>query len=391
MYAEMLARGHDPYLHWNKADQIMQNALRDLVPEGLREHVLAQSAAFLWAAKQASTPVSTYEFEPIGTEEEEEQKDEAYTEEIRQREHEYTSQTLSQPILRGSEQMQSSALGHPKEEAHGGKRKRREEHGMEPAGHGNTPATGTEQAGYIAKYLPVNFPDKFTIKERYVNVYDMRSITTMASVATPAVIGWRMNSCFAPEAYASANALSAYGHRPNQRANWATQYGYYRVESVSYKLTCVNSSASAVATTQNPPGTFNGNQSISDAVLTLMETQTASDMTNTSQISMWEQKDAQNVVLLSRLAGHDKATHVYKGVVNPEDYDIDPLTTAADETWTAVGANPATVKNMYLAVQPLNPTNTVALLPEVGVLVYAEFYFTVQYAGYVPGLRQVTS
>lgn len=275
------------------------------------------------------------------------------------------------------------------DEAHGEKRKRGEEHHMEPHGHGNTPATGTLQANYIEKYVPVNFPDKIVLKHKYINRYVLRSTALTGVTAAPATVAWRTNSIFAPDLTASSpNVTNFAAHQPNQRDNWAAQYGYYRVESLDYKITILNTSVQTQLLTS--PSGFVGAQSTGDGLVSLIKTQTATDYTTPGAEAEWEQKTVQLAVLPARLGGGSNMV-CFHGTVNPEDFDMDPLSTAADETWTQQGNNPATIKNMAIQLCPFNPTSTIALLPEVGAMMMIEFVYTVQHAGYLPGLRQVLS
>lgn len=277
-------------------------------------------------------------------------------------------------------------------EAHAQKRKLNEEHGMESVEHGNTPATGTGQAHYIEKYVPVNFPDKFTVKEKWCDAYVLRTTGVAASTPSSGYIIWNINSINPYSSSSDSKNINAFAtHRFNQYNNWSAQYGYYRVENFEYKITCSNmENAQFIETSTPSPGAFVGATAQSDVILTLMPTQTDSDL-STIQNQLWEQKEAHNVYLQGRSPGSQKTLHTFHGNLCSEDYDIDPLTTAADETWTAVGSNPSTVKRLTLTATVASPYNTAALLPEAGVLVFVEFYVTVQYAGYKPTLRQAIS
>lgn len=265
--------------------------------------------------------------------------------------------------------------------------------GTEPEGHGNAPATGTHIGGFVEKYVPVNFPDKFTVKERYCDSWVMRSTANAASNPSRAYIIWNTNNCFLP-LNASLFAKQNLTHRPNQRANWAAQFGYYRVVDFTYKITVTNISAgTGFIETASPPGTFVNPVYVNDCIMTLQKVQIATDVNSSTveQESQWEQKTSHNEYLQSRSPGSLKTIHVFTGDVKSEDFDMDPVTTAADETWTAVGISPNTTKLLGLSCNIVSPYNTAALLAEVGVQVFAEFTYTVQYAGYLPGLRQVTS
>lgn len=283
------------------------------------------------------------------------------------------------------------AAYHNSHHAYPQSKKRKEEHGMEPHGHGNTPATGTEQAGYIPRYVPVNFPDKFTIKEKFCELYEFRSAAQSGGVPTQAWALWNTNSTFAVlNTSTNVGTNLATGHsQPNQRDNWTAQYGYYRVESMDYRIHCTALEAQTFTETA-APGPYAYATAVSDGILTLMPTQTASDVTNSGMEALWEQKQSQNHYIQGRSGGTSNH-HVFHGTINPEDYDIDPITTAGDETWTAIGTSPTQPRLLGLSLTVGNIHNTISLLPECAVNVFVEFTFTVQYAGYKTNLRQASS
>lgn len=272
------------------------------------------------------------------------------------------------------------------------KRQRKEEAGMEPKGHGNAPATGTHLAGYVEKYVPRNFPDKFVLKQRWVGSFVVRNAPTAGTPAPVQYILFNTNSI--RQMYGATSGVlcdRASTTRPNQYTNWSAQFGYYRVTEFDYKLTCTNLCNAFQIQTASPPGAFTTSVASSDALLTLMKTQAATDFSQCQQEELWEQKLAHNVVLTQRAGGTTASQHVFSGTVCPEDYDIDPVTTAGDETWTVVTANPTQARYIGLSVQPLTSYSTAGLLPEVGVSVFAELQVTVQYGGYLPALRQAIS
>lgn len=285
----------------------------------------------------------------------------------------------------GAEPSQSNSPAEPEDMS---KRKATEEHGMEPHGHGNNPAAGTLQANYIQKYVPRNFPDKQTVDLRFCNAYTMRTAATAGALSTAAYLTWRTNSMNGLE-FATSGAVFnnlATSH-PNQFTGvWKTLYGYYRVEQFKFKIHVSNIANSQFTETAAPA--FTGNGAMSDAIVTLLPTQTSTDLSAVSQQAAWEQKESHNIYLQSRSPGSLKSYHCFAGVINPEDYDIDPITTGQDETWTAVASNPTLSKLIGLSVCPAAQYTTTALLPEVILNVFVEFDITVQFAGYLPALRQ---
>jgi hypothetical protein len=274
----------------------------------------------------------------------------------------------------------------------GDKRKRHEEHGMEPTGHGNTPATGTERQAYIERYLPVNFPDKFTIKSRWSNSYTIRNAATSNTAATYSGIVWNTNDPHDMESTVSG-AISGTFHpltltKPNQfNGTWSAIWTYYRVESLDYKIH-VSNIGMGTGQTQTAAPAFTGPGACNDAIVTLLKTQNATDIIDTQQNATWQQKQAHNVYLQSRTPGALKTYHCFEGSINPEDYDIDPMQTAQDETWTAVGSNPVPDRYLALAVYPASQYTTASLLPEAIVQVFCDFTVTIQLAGYNASTRQ---
>lgn len=385
LYGILQSEGVNPYVQWNRADVWMVRELHKHVPQNIREHILKTVANGIWSFKKALAPHYEHNIYSEGSE----------TEDIEEVWIPHKGASLSDlPSTSSMEDPGGFTMGHESRNVRGEgriqKRKKREEHGMEPVGYGNTPATGTEQHGYVEKYVPYNFPNHITLKLRYCNAYYMRSAATVGTAATPAYFAIRTNSVFAPESGLTAGTLVGYTHQPNQRDNWAAQYGYYRVENMEYKFTCKNTANNNTLTTANPPGAFIGNQAIQDAVVTIGKTMTSTDYTGTQQVAMWEQKSSANHVIPGAVTS-SYAFRIFEGSINPEDFDLDISTTAADETWTAVASNPSINRYLFFCIQPLNPTTTVALLPEVGMNVFMELVFTVQFAGYLPGLRQTPS
>lgn len=262
-------------------------------------------------------------------------------------------------------------------------RKGHEQATEEPAGHGNTPATGLKQKGYLPRYVPVNFPDKFVVKERYCNTYMVRSAATNAVAAQSGYIIWKTNSNFAVD-NSSSGALAYGNHQPNQRDNWAAQYDYYRVEELHYKIHCINTAAASAT-----PTGYTSGINYNDAIVTLLKTTNTGDFKDGP--NKWEQKIAHNVVLTSSNGGKINAQHTFEGTIYPEDYDIDVAITAGDETWTAVGSSPAISRYFGISVEPLNPNTVTGALPEVSLNVFIEFMYIVQYAQYKPALREAAS
>lgn len=381
-YQRMLDEGYDPYHNWNYYDQEFLEGLERVIPGGLRESTLQRicNGVFRfkrWVAEHDqellehehwSVASSEYSEQDSSEEEEEEQA---------------WDEGMNEINMEGDAENRAGGNS----AVPGQTRKRR---AVEPHGHGNTPATGTELAGFIPKYVPVNFPDKLTVKLKYADSYVFRSAATAGTKAVPFYATWRTNSIFQVEA-GSSGALSFGAHQPNQRDNWAAQYGYYRVTNLQYSIKCQNLMNNAFVETANPPGAFTGQVNVSDAIVTLAKTQTFSDIQSTAASAKWEQKISDNILLGARAGGSVTSYHHYHGHVKPEDYDMDPNTTAADETWTAVGVSPSQNRWLILSGEPAVPFTTAALLPEIGVLAFIEFEFTVQFAGYIPALRQTQS
>ena len=357
-YQALLDQGEDPYTHWNDADEDFMHGLRQLQHRtgGLRETVTGLGAMGTFKLKKLFTTLS--------------------------------GRSLSN--LQGQEQMMRT--GHKREHGELHHNPDAEAKGMEPEGHGNAPATGTHIAGYVEKYVPVNFPDKITLKQRWTNNIIMRCAATAGATAADCHFVLATNDIHAPMSVTSNiyNPLGA-GHGPNQRTNWISQYGYYRVTQFDYRITVTNISGTTFTQTANPPGAFTNPVQSCDGVFTLMKTQNSGDFLNILTDNLWEQKLAHNVVLQARSPGATKTMHIFHGTITPEEFDIDPVATAGDETWTSVGSSPATIKLIGGAITPLLPYTTTALLPEVGVAVFFDCTYTVQYAGYKTSLRQVAS
>ena len=131
--------------------------------------------------------------------------------------------------------MQVSAEGNARAEGGAGKRKRKEEHGMEPSGHGNTPATGTEQAGYIQRYVPCNFPDKMTLKAKKIQTGVLYGSGGAAN-PTWSYLAINTNSIktFLKNSFGFTSTQGS-ATQPNQVTQWTGVWGYYRVQQMEYK------------------------------------------------------------------------------------------------------------------------------------------------------------
>lgn len=268
------------------------------------------------------------------------------------------------------------------------RKKAHEEAGMEPKGEGNTPATGTKQMGYIAKYVPRNFPDKIVIGHRYCSTYDLRSIQQAATVPTKSYVVFNTNSTNNVQNTLVSGAVNPTNgaHQPNQRDNWSAQFGYYRVEEFRIKISASNVSSF----TSNEPGITNTIY-VTDGILSFQKTQQITDVSTGLQENLWEQKQVHNEYIQGRSAGAQKTYIEYSTTISPEDYDMDPVTTAGDETWTAYGSDPTQPRLFAISLFPAFPSNTVAELPEVAVILFVEIELIVQWAGYKPALRQAAS
>ena len=384
-YQNILDHGGNPYTHWNEADATFLFKLKRIVPDSLREGLVRTAANIVFSVKEQLAPtIAEYGSEnEWGSDEE-------------------TKQDINMESFSNSPSEDTMATGDPgvaqmmrmhHEEYRGSKRKKQEEHGMEPSGHGNTPAGGTSQAHYIEKYVPVGFPTKLVLKLKYTDQVQMRSIGVAGATPNTSFVIYNTNS-LTPLKSTSTNALSVNsgGHHLNQSANWIAQYNYYRIENCEYKITCYATANAAVSTTQNPPGTFVSAQQIDDCVVTLGKTMQLTDYNSTSPQAVWEQKSSNNQTLGSVLGGK-KNSCVFEGTVNAEDYDVDVSTTAQDETWTVTTgyASPSVGRYMALVLAPLCPNNTAGQLPEVGLNVFVEMTYTVCFAGYKTSLRQAVS
>lgn len=369
-YQEILDAGGDPYTHWNYADDDFMYGLQQVqrYHGGIREAIAALGGMSTFKLKRLFSALS-------------------------QREEIDRPSLSNLPKQEEEDMMTSRAEGSPRMEGAGAKRKRTEEHCTEPHGHGNTPATGTEQAGYVQKYVPCNFPDKLTVKLKYCNNFAVRCQTTAGSANSAlAIVMFRTNTMNGVlHTGVSTGTLQGLNHHPNQFNVWSTLYGYYRVEQFEYRIHCVNTGQATFTETANPPGAATNAQAMCDALVTVMPTQNTSDFSSvTSNMALFEQKQAHTVVIPGRVGGAHPE-HVFRGVINPEDYDVDPITTAQDETWTAIANIPAVGKYLGVGIAPLSPYNTTSLLPEVCMQVFVEFFITVQFAGYLAANRQATN
>lgn len=381
-YQRILDHGGDPYTNWNPADEAFLKGLASNVPEGIREKIVAYAADKIFKFKRymLAPPMSDIESD--------EEAESLYTGQV-----ELIDESDEEETKEDTPMMQVvSAEGNTRAEGATGKRKKREEHGMEPSGHGNTPATGTEQAGYIQKYVPCNYPDKLTLKSKMIQTGVLYG-NGGATNPTWSYIAINTNSMktFLKNSF---GYISTQGNitQPNQFTQWNGIYGYYRVQQMEYRITFENVASTLTVT----PTTTTLAQYGNSAIVGTLPTQTQSDLTspsaatNVGYLKAWEQKQAKIHYLPGHNVGSSGTITHMSGCISPEDYDIDPLTTAADETWTAIGSDPATPRLLGVFASAAVPWNTgnadKTNLHAVQVLI--ECIYTYQLAGYYPSLRQ---
>lgn len=200
---------------------------------------------------------------------------------------------------------------------------------------------GAEQVG---QGLPVTVPK--SIPHGFNNTY-----TVMLSYADSRVIPismaggfdtrtWSVGSIFDPD-------VTATGHQPLLRDLWASQYDYYAVLAMRYKMSFYNCSGND-AITYTAVGT--SAQKIGGVAITFLPTTNTTDITNAGSGIIFpaaEMKNSQTHILFP------EQSLVVEGELTPGDFLVDAKDSDNDNTWTAVGSNPGVQRYLGVIINSL--------------------------------------
>lgn len=221
--------------------------------------------------------------------------------------------------------------------------------GMADSDMGESRTTGTQTsaqkgATQVGQGLQVTVPRN--IPHGYNNTYTVRLTysdcvnVTFSGSGGSASRYFSLNSIYDPDA-------SGGGHQPLMRDLWASQYDYYAVLSTTYHIEAYNCAYDSIGWTT--VGT--NNQKVSGCIATLIPTTHTSDITNAASglpFPAVEQKHAQSQAIWPEMAV------VWDGTLTPGDFIVDAKDSDNDNTWTAVGSNPAVPRYLGIAFNSCN-------------------------------------
>ena len=193
------------------------------------------------------------------------------------------------------------------------------------------------------------------------------------------VQSYMMNTIYDPD-------VTGTGHQPILRDLWASQYDYYAVLACDYEVEFYNCSREPVTYT----GVGTNAQLVGGVTVTMLPTTNNTDVTtagNGYQYPSGEMKNGQTKPLWP-----DRSI-TFSGTLTPGDFIVDAKDQDTDNTWTAVGSNPAVPR--YLGFVLNSITNSA--IPGVNETPYAlieavvTLHYTVQFTQLNQTLRAATS
>ena len=188
------------------------------------------------------------------------------------------------------------------------------------------------------------------------------------------------------------NATSIYdpdftgvGHQPFFRDMWVSQYDYYSVIKCDYEFTFYNACSDTV--TYTAVGT--SGQRLGAVLVSLKPTTRIGDINATGNYvyPIAETKGVRNEVL------PPEGTMKITGTLTPGDFLVDAKDSDLDETWTAVGSNPAVTRYIGYNISSLLQSSLTGQNEQAfsAIQVFVKLDYTVQFTQVNPSLRQVPS
>ena len=242
--------------------------------------------------------------------------------------------------------------------------------------------SGPEQVGNgldvtVPRNVPHLYNNNYTVKLTYADNFK-HDIAINGSASTAQV--FRMNSIFDPD-------VTGTGHQPVMRDLWASQYDYYTVIQADYKLRFYNASFdsityTAVGTSAQRPSCVN--------VTHVLGTTNSADITTPANGFIYPQAEMKNTVTeLLTPEGYIE----FKGSLTPGDFVVDAKDADSDNTWVAVGSNPAVPRFFGYILSPAYWTTftgqSETLMACIQVQVIIDY--TVQFTQMNQSLRSISS
>lgn len=241
---------------------------------------------------------------------------------------------------------------------------------------------GAEQVGQglevsIPKNVPHLFNNNYTVKLTYADNF-FHNLAQNGTASASQV--FRMNSIFDPD-------FTGTGHQPILRDLWASQYDYYTVLQCDYSIRLYNGHAEAVTFTS--VGT-NAQKVGCVNVVHFLGSTNSSDMSAAANGMIYPAAEMKNTTT-SFLIPDDYLE--LKGSLTQGDFIVDAKDADSDNTWVAVGSNPAIPRFFGYVISPavwvaLGGVNEA---PYSTIQVQVVIDYTVQFTQMNQSLRSVSS
>lgn len=239
---------------------------------------------------------------------------------------------------------------------------------------------GAKQVGQglqvtVPRNIPHAYNNNFTVRLTYSDCVNL----TFSAAAGSASRTLSMNSIYDPD-------YSGAGHQPHMRDLWASQYDYYAVLSATYHIEAYNCADDMIGYT-----TVGSNlQKISGCIATVIPTTNTSDIANATNglpFPSVEMKNTRSKWLLP-----DRSI-VFEGTLTPGDFIVDAKNQNSDNTWTAVGSNPAVQRYLGIIFNSNNSTSFGGATepPFTNIQLWYTIDYDVQFTQLNASLRGATS
>jgi len=246
----------------------------------------------------------------------------------------------------------------------GSKRQRAAEEGAEQAGQGLQVT--------VPRNIPHCYNNNFTVRLTYAD-----TLQHSFNYGANAIQIFRSNSIYDPD-YTNT------GHQPYFRDLWASQYDYYTVLSCEYELQLYNGTVDSMTWTAVGTST----QRFGCASVSLLRTTNVNDFVSSS--ALYPIAEMKNVTT-KFFPPEDVVS--FSGTVTPGDFVVDAKDSDSDNTWVAVGSNPAVPRFIGYVLTSNQQSALVGQseTPWITAWVQVKLHYTVQFTQVNPSIREVPS
>lgn len=254
---------------------------------------------------------------------------------------------------------------------------------------GTSTTSGTQTSGAKEGAKQVGQGLQVTVPRNVPHLYN-NNYTVKLSYCEGKALNVSMHGGYQVQSYMTNTIydpdVTGVGHQPILRDLWASQYDYYAVLACDYEFEFYNCSREPI--TYTAAGT--NAQLVGGVSVTMLPTTNNTDITNAGngyQYPAGEMKNAQTQALWP-----DRSV-VFRGTLTPGDFVVDAKDSDTDNTWTAVGSNPAVPRYLGFALNSI----TNGAIPGANETAYAlvevlvTLHYTVQFTQLNQTLRSVTS